>query len=70
MAAADSTGTGSLWNQGSWHWEERNYTAWAHSWLRERLRALPPVAAGDWTAALAGTPEVKGDVCCRALHPR
>ena len=29
-------GVGSVWNQGSWHWEEKNYNKWA----QERLKAL------------------------------
>ena len=29
-------GVGSVWNQGSWHWEEKNYNKWA----KERLTAL------------------------------
>jgi activator of HSP90 ATPase len=29
-------GVGSVWNQGSWHWEEKNYNKWA----KDRLKAL------------------------------
>jgi activator of HSP90 ATPase len=32
-----STGVGSMWNKGSWHWEERNYTVLAKKILSERI---------------------------------
>lgn len=36
----DQTAVGSLWNQNSWHWEEKNYTANATQSLRDALTSL------------------------------
>ncbi len=31
---------GSVWNQGSWHWEEKNYNKWAQEKLRAALESV------------------------------
>jgi len=33
-------GVGSVWNQGSWHWEEKNYNKWANERLRAALESV------------------------------
>eukprot|EP01138_Halocafeteria_seosinensis_P013765 gb/GECG01014056.1/.p1 GENE.gb/GECG01014056.1/~~gb/GECG01014056.1/.p1 ORF type:complete len:379 (+),score=82.74 gb/GECG01014056.1/:1-1137(+) len=35
-----SKGSGSVWNAGSWHWEEKNYTEWAHADIKDRIKGL------------------------------
>ena len=61
--ARAEVGAGSLWNQGSWHWEERNHSRWAHEWIKTALcdvRGL--TVAGGWSVSVGVGAEVKGDV--------
>ena len=30
-------GAGSIWNKNSWHWEEKNYTEQAKTFLNENI---------------------------------
>lgn len=39
------TGFGSVWNKGSWHWENRNYTEFAKDWLSKHWVAISFPAA-------------------------
>ena len=34
MVQAQSSGVGSIWNKGNWHWEEKNYTEFAKEYLK------------------------------------
>ena len=36
MVQAQSSGVGSIWNKGNWHWEEKNYTEFAKEYLKEK----------------------------------
>lgn len=51
----------SEWNalSGSWHWEERDETAWFLGTLRERLIALPPVEGKDSALVRVASVEMK-----------
>lgn len=33
-------GVGSVWNQGSWHWEEKNYNKWAKEELTNYIQSV------------------------------
>ncbi len=37
-------GVGSIWNKNSWHWEERNYTELAKTFLQENLLKIEIVS--------------------------
>jgi activator of HSP90 ATPase len=54
-------GAGSVWNQGNWSWEEKNYTTWAHEAIRQKLLAISVEGAGV-TVKLTEVSELKGDV--------
>lgn len=60
-ASAAPAGTGSVWNQNSWHWEEREVTAWAHEDIKTRLRAIEVTKDGV-SARVSDIPELKGAV--------
>ncbi len=36
----EAVGAGSVWNQNSWHWEEKNYTVQAKAFLTEHLAKI------------------------------
>jgi activator of HSP90 ATPase len=40
------SGIGSVWNQGSWHWEEKNYNKWAKEELIKRLQEVKVECGG------------------------
>jgi activator of HSP90 ATPase len=37
VESQSTTGVGSIWNQNSWHWEEKNYSEQAKKYLEEEL---------------------------------
>jgi activator of HSP90 ATPase len=54
---------GSVWNQGSWHWEEKNYNKWA----KERLHALlesAQVTADGFLVEVGKCITLEGEVRC------
>lgn len=55
-----NTGFGSVWNKGSWHWENRNYTEFAKDWLSKNWCAIRlPVA--DAIIEIYEVKEVEGN---------
>jgi activator of HSP90 ATPase len=36
----EGSGAGSIWNVGSWFWEEKNYNKWAHEVLPPKIQEL------------------------------
>ncbi|PHJ20743.1 activator of hsp90 [Cystoisospora suis] len=53
-------GTGSSWNAGSWHWEEKSYTRWSREYLESNLQGLsllPSYSSAPASSAVPG----KGD---------
>ena len=36
MVQAKTSGVGSIWNKGGWHWEEKNYTDFAKDYLKQK----------------------------------
>lgn len=38
-------GVGSIWNKGNWHWEEKNYTEFAKTYLTQKWCSIKVKAA-------------------------
>lgn len=65
MSASATSGAGSIWNPGSWHWESKTYDSWATKTILERLKAVSvtvPGPAGPMTIAVVDVPELKAEV--------
>lgn len=54
-----STGVGSIWNKGSWHWEERNYTEFAKDFLTKNWCTIS-INANDAHIEIYEVKELKG----------
>ena len=48
MVDSSKAGVGSIWNKGNWHWEDRNYNAFAKEWLTK-----------TWCSVEETTPDAK-----------
>jgi activator of HSP90 ATPase len=54
-----NTGVGSVWNKGSWHWEERNYTEFAKEFLSREWCNIS-INANDAQIVVYEVKELKG----------
>jgi len=55
------SGVGSVWNKGSWHWEEKNYNKWAEEELTKSLQSVK-TECGDFIIETSKCISINGDV--------
>lgn len=54
-------GVGSVWNQGSWHWEEKNYNKWAKEEITKNLLSVK-TECGEFIIEIAKCTSIEGEV--------
>lgn len=61
IQAATGGVQGSVWNAGSWHWEEKPMTSWAHSWLQRKMQDVSVSILGGLAKTSLSDIKVSGD---------
>ena len=59
MVESNKAGVGSIWNKGNWHWEEKNYTEFAKTWLTNQWCTIVMEVA-DAEVSVYEVKELKG----------
>merc|ERR1712232_787517 len=52
---------GSVWNAGSWHWEEKKMNSWAYAWLQNKLASLTMKLFGGLASVTLSNVSTSGD---------